>query len=89
MTHSREIGKIDFLLKYPPIYAIQSEKTNIKNRIITLIRGDTLKALANIEFTLISLQKMGSYYSDKPVKEYQKLQPSSLRMIRHSATNPR
>jgi len=32
---------------------------------------------------------MGSYYSDKPVKEYQKLQPSSLTMIRHSATNPR
>lgn len=43
-----------------------------KNRIFTLIIEDTLKALANIEFTLISIQKMGSYYSDKPVKEYQK-----------------
>lgn len=43
-----------------------------KNRIFTLIIEDTLKALTNIEFTLIYLQKMGSYYSDKPVEEYRK-----------------
>jgi hypothetical protein len=60
-----------------------------KKQKIILTGEDALEALANIEFILISLHKMGSYYSDKPVKEYQKLQPSSLTMIHHSATNPR
>ena len=51
-----------------------------KNKKIILTGEDALEALANIEFIMISLHKMGSYYSDKPVEEYRKLQPSSLTM---------
>lgn len=38
-----------------------------------IIPGDSaLEALAEIEFILISLHKMGSYYSDKPIADYQR-----------------
>ena len=43
-----------------------------KNKKIILTGEDALEALANIEFILISLHKMGIYYSDKPVEEYRK-----------------
>jgi len=43
-----------------------------KNKKIILTGEDALEALANIEFIMISLHKMGSYYSDKPVEEYRK-----------------
>ncbi|MFJ2488458.1 hypothetical protein [Pseudomonas sp. NPDC087639] len=43
-----------------------------KNQKIVLNGEDALDILADIEFILISLHKMGSYYSDKPVEEYQK-----------------
>lgn len=43
-----------------------------KKQKIILTGEDALEALANIEFILISLHKMGSYYSDKPVEEYRK-----------------
>ncbi|WP_236705265.1 hypothetical protein [Pseudomonas sp. RIT-PI-o] len=43
-----------------------------KKKKIILTGEDALEALANIEFILISLHKMGSYYSDKPVEEYRK-----------------
>jgi hypothetical protein len=35
-------------------------------------RRVALDALAEIEFILISLHKMGSYYSDKPIADYQR-----------------
>ncbi|RON56321.1 hypothetical protein [Pseudomonas frederiksbergensis] len=38
-----------------------------------VIPGDSLlEALAEIEFILISLHKMGSFYSDKPTEDYQR-----------------
>ena len=43
-----------------------------KNKKIILTGEDALEARANIEFILISLYKMRSYYSDKPVEEYRK-----------------
>ena len=43
-----------------------------KNKKTILTGEDALEALANIEFIMISLHKMGSYYSDKPVEEYRK-----------------
>ncbi|MCI9877754.1 MULTISPECIES: hypothetical protein [Pseudomonas] len=43
-----------------------------KNKKIILTGEDALEALANIEFIMISLHKMGSYYSDKPVEKYRK-----------------
>jgi len=43
-----------------------------KNKKIILTGEDALEALANIEFIMISLHKMGSYYNDKPVEEYRK-----------------
>ena len=42
------------------------------NKEIVLTGEDALQILADIELVLISLHKMGSYYSDKPVEEYQK-----------------
>jgi hypothetical protein len=43
-----------------------------KNKKIVLNGRDALEILANIEFMLISLHKMGSYYADKPVEDYRK-----------------
>ena len=43
-----------------------------KNKKIILTGEDALEALANIEFIMISLHKMGSFYSDKPVEKYRK-----------------
>ncbi|WP_439878327.1 hypothetical protein [Pseudomonas prosekii] len=38
-----------------------------------VIPGDSLlEALAEIEFILISLHKMGSFYNDKPTEDYQR-----------------
>lgn len=42
------------------------------NKKIVLTGEEALEILADIEFILISLHKMGSYYSDKPVEDYQK-----------------
>ncbi|MFJ2358342.1 hypothetical protein [Pseudomonas fluorescens] len=42
------------------------------NKKIALNGEDALEALVDIEFILISLHKMGSYYSDKPIEDYQK-----------------
>jgi len=42
------------------------------NKKIVLNGEDALEVLADIEFILISLHKMGSYYSDKPIEDYQK-----------------
>jgi hypothetical protein len=43
-----------------------------KNKQIILNGKDALEVLADIEFILISLHKMGSYYADKPVEDYRK-----------------
>lgn len=43
-----------------------------KNKKIVIPGESALEALAEIEFILISLHKMGSYYSDKPTEEYQR-----------------
>ena len=43
-----------------------------KNKQIVLNGKDALEVLADIEFILISLHKMGSYYADKPVEDYLK-----------------
>ena len=43
-----------------------------KNKQIVLNGKDALEVLADIEFILISLHKMGSYYADKPVEDYRK-----------------
>ncbi|WP_420231638.1 hypothetical protein ACN079_20760 [Pseudomonas sp. ABY48] len=43
-----------------------------KNKVIVIAGESALEALAEIEFILISLHKMGSYYSDKPVEQYQR-----------------
>ncbi|WP_024617031.1 hypothetical protein [Pseudomonas kilonensis] len=43
-----------------------------KNKEIVIAGEPALEALAEIEFILISLHKMGSYYSDKPIEEYQR-----------------
>jgi hypothetical protein len=43
-----------------------------KNKQIILNGQDALEVLADIEFILISLHKMGSYYADKPVEDYRK-----------------
>ncbi|WP_236562881.1 hypothetical protein [Pseudomonas koreensis] len=60
----------------PPIVAMPYQRKIIlekkKKQKIILTGEDALEALANIEFILISLHKMGSYYSDKPVEEYRK-----------------
>ena len=42
---------------------------NINNS-ITLSGDSALEALAELEFMLISLHKIGSYYMDKPAEEY-------------------
>ncbi|WP_122468830.1 hypothetical protein [Pseudomonas viridiflava] len=42
------------------------------NRKISLSGDEALEILADIEFILISLHKMGSYYQDKPIEDYQK-----------------
>ncbi|NBF06495.1 hypothetical protein GV819_29890 [Pseudomonas sp. Fl5BN2] len=42
------------------------------NRTITLSGEQALQALAELEFVLISLHKMGAYYMDKPVADYQR-----------------
>ncbi len=42
------------------------------NQTIEINGEDALEALAEIEFILISLHKIGSYYFDKPVNDYQK-----------------
>ena len=42
---------------------------NINNS-ITLSGDSALEALAELEFMLISLHKIGSYYIDKPAEEY-------------------
>ncbi|AUF99672.1 hypothetical protein CXQ81_03390 [Pseudomonas sp. 09C 129] len=42
------------------------------NKKIVLSGEAVLEALAEIEFILISLHKMGSYYSDKKTEEYQR-----------------
>ncbi|VVQ05631.1 hypothetical protein [Pseudomonas fluorescens] len=43
-----------------------------KNKQVVLNGKDALEVLADIEFILISLHKMGSYYADKPVEDYRK-----------------
>ncbi|WP_277761598.1 hypothetical protein [Pseudomonas sp. A34-9] len=43
-----------------------------KNKQIIVNGKDALEVLADIEFILISLHKMGSYYADKPVEDYRK-----------------
>lgn len=43
------------------------------NKTIVLSGEAALEALAEIEFILISLHKMGSYYSDKKAEEYQRV----------------
>lgn len=43
-----------------------------RNKEIVIVGESALEALAEIEFILISLHKMGSYYSDKPIEEYQR-----------------
>jgi hypothetical protein len=43
-----------------------------KNKKIVIPGESALEVLAEIEFILISLHKMGSYYSDKPTEEYQR-----------------
>ncbi|MFJ4195788.1 hypothetical protein [Pseudomonas sp. NPDC089534] len=43
-----------------------------ENKKIVLSGDDALDTLAEIEFILISLHKIGSYYADKPIEEYQK-----------------
>ncbi|MFJ4251312.1 hypothetical protein [Pseudomonas sp. NPDC089741] len=43
-----------------------------KNKQIVLNGKDALEVLADIEFILISLHKMGSYYADKPIEDYRK-----------------
>lgn len=42
------------------------------NKKIIISGESALEALARIEFILISLHKMGSYYSDKPIADYQR-----------------
>lgn len=42
------------------------------NKKIIISGESALEALAEIEFILISLHKMGSYYSDKPIADYQR-----------------
>ncbi|MEO6677975.1 MAG: hypothetical protein ABIO21_11415 [Pseudomonas sp.] len=42
------------------------------NKEIVISGESLLEALADIEFILISLHNMGSYYHDKPVEEYQR-----------------
>lgn len=42
------------------------------NKKITIPGESALKALTEIEFILISLHKIGSYYSDKPIADYQR-----------------
>lgn len=43
-----------------------------KNKTISLKGESALEMLAEIEFILISLHKIGSYYFDKPVADYQR-----------------
>lgn len=40
------------------------------NKSITLSGESALEALAELEFMLISLHKIGSHYMDKPVEKY-------------------
>lgn len=42
------------------------------NKKIALNGEDALEVLVDIEFILISLHNMGSYYSGKPIEDYQK-----------------
>ncbi|WP_236709418.1 hypothetical protein [Pseudomonas sp. Leaf127] len=42
------------------------------NKHIALTGEEALEVLAEIEFILISLHQMGSYYRDKPVAQYRK-----------------
>ncbi|KQW09985.1 MULTISPECIES: hypothetical protein [Pseudomonas] len=43
-----------------------------RNKEIVISGESALEALAEIEFILISLHKMGSYYGDKPIEKYQR-----------------
>lgn len=48
-----------------------SEEIMLETNKLIVIPGEALlEVLAEIEFMLISLHKMGSYYGDKPVEEY-------------------
>ncbi|AZC24352.1 hypothetical protein [Pseudomonas sessilinigenes] len=42
------------------------------NRKITLTADQALQALAQLEFIMLSLHRMGSHYVDKPVADYQR-----------------
>lgn len=42
------------------------------NRTLSLSGEQALEALAELEFVLISLHKMGAYYRDKPVADYRR-----------------
>lgn len=42
------------------------------NKKIIIPGESALEALAEIEFILISLHKIGSHYSDKPIADYQR-----------------
>lgn len=42
------------------------------NKRIIIPGESVLEALAEIEFILISLHKIGSYYNDKPIADYQR-----------------
>lgn len=42
------------------------------NKEITLTWNESIKILKEIEYTLISLHKIGSYYFDKNIEEYRK-----------------
>lgn len=42
------------------------------NKTIEINGEDALEVIAEIEFILISLHKIGSYYCDMPVNDYQK-----------------
>jgi len=43
-----------------------------KNKTISIPGEEALEALKEIEFILISLHKIGSYYADKPKEDYER-----------------
>ena len=45
---------------------------NPANNVITLTGNEAIDVLKEIEYILISLHKIGSYYADKDFAEYQK-----------------
>ena len=55
----------------PPPFA-QGRIMLDSNKEITLKGEEALEALAEIEYTLISLHKIGSYYFDKSLEDYRK-----------------